>query len=272
MNFLDNLLELELLGKLWDQLMGFLPKLIFALIILIIGWIIAKIVARIIKKILKSVKIDVLADKLNDIDIVRKANLKILPSNVLSKTVYYVLMLLTAVVATEKLGVAAVTDLITDFIKYLPQLFSAFLFFIIGLLIADAIRGIILTACKSLGIPSANIIASVVFYFIFLSVTMSALRQAGVATDFIESNLSIVIAGAVGAFAFGYGLASKGMMVNFLATFYTKDKFKIDDKITVGGVKGQIVGMDNTSFTLKTENSKVVFPLSKLTEKEVEIH
>lgn len=263
---------MELLRNLLQQLVEFLPNLIFALVILIIGWIIAKIIARIIKKLLKSIKVDDLADKLNGIDIVRKANLKILPSNVLSKTVYYVLMLLTAVVATDKLGVVAVTELITDFIKYLPQLFTAFLFFIIGLLIADAIRGIILTACKSLGIPSANIIASVVFYFIFLSVSMSALRQAGVATDFIESNLSIVIAGAVGAFAFGYGLASKGMMANFLASFYTKGKFKIGDTVTVDSVKGQIVEMDNTSFTLKTENSKIIFPLSKLAEKEVEIH
>lgn len=263
---------MELLNNLLQQLQEFLPNFIFALAILIIGWIIAKIAARIIRKILTSIKIDDLAIKLNDIDIVRKANLKILPSNILSKTVYYVIMLLTGAVATEKLGVAAVTNLLTDFIDYLPRLFTAFLFFIIGLLIADAIRGIVLTACKSLGIPSANIIASVVFYFIFLSVTMSALDQAGVRTDFIKSNLMIVIAGAVGAFAFGYGLASKGMMANFLATFYTKGKFIVGDMITVDGVKGQIIEMDNTSFALKTANSKIVFPLSKLTEKEIEIH
>ncbi len=272
MKFLNNLLELELLQNILAQLQDFLPNLIFAIAILIIGWIFAKIVARVIRKILTSIKIDSLADKLNDIDLVRKANLKILPSGVLSKTVYYVLMLLTATVATEKLGVASVTNLLTDFIDYLPRLFTAFLFFIIGLLIADAIRGIVLTACKSLGIPSANIIASIVFYFIFLSVTMSSLDQAGVRTDFIKSNLSIIIAGAVGAFAFGYGLASKGMMSNFLATFYTKDKFIIGDMITIDSVKGQIVEMDNTSFALKTANSKIVFPLSKLTEKEVEIH
>jgi len=272
MKFLNNLFELELLKDLLQQLWDFLPNLIFALIILIIGWIIAKIVARVIRKALQSIKIDTLADKLNDIDIVRKANLKILPSNLLSKTVYYVLMLLTGTVATEKLGVAAVTDLLKNFIAYLPQLFTAILFFIIGLLIADAIRGIVLTACKSLGIPSANIISSVVFYFIFLSVAMSSLDQAGVRTDFIKSNLSIVIAGAVGAFAFGYGLASKGMMSNFLASFYTKGKFGIGDNITIGDVKGQIIEMDNNSFSLKTDTSKVIFPLSKLTEREVEIH
>ena len=58
----------------------------------------------------------------------------------------------------------------------------------------------------------------------------------------------VVAAGAVGAFAFGYGLASKGMMTNLLASFYAKGKFIVGDTITVDGTKGQIVEIDNVSF------------------------
>ncbi|MFK7980647.1 MAG: mechanosensitive ion channel domain-containing protein, partial [Saprospiraceae bacterium] len=256
---------MRLLEDILKQLQEFAPNLIFALVILFIGWIIAKLVASIVKRILKAIKIDDLADKLNDIDIVRQTNMKILPSNVISKVVYYVFMLITFVVATDKLGVEAVTNLLTDFIGYLPKLLTGLIFFILGLVVADTIRGVVLTACQSLGIPSAKIIASVVFYFIFLSVTMSALDQAGIQTDFIKSNLMIIIAGVVGAFAFGYGLASKGMMSNLLASFYAKGKFIIGDTITVEGIKGQIVAMDNTSVTVQTDTSKTVFPLSKLT-------
>jgi len=263
---------MELLEDILQQLREFAPNLIFALAILIIGWIIAKLVASIIKRVLKAIKIDDLADKLNDIDIVRQTNMKILPSKVISKLVYYIFMLITFVVATDKLGVAAVTNLLTDFIGYLPKLLTGLIFFIIGLLIADAIRGVVQTACESLGIPSAKIIASMVFYFVFLSVTMSALDQAEIQTDFIKSNLMIIIAGAVGAFAFGYGLASKGMMANLLASFYTKGKFIIGDTITLDNTKGEIVAMDNTSVTLQTATTKIVFPLSKLTEKGIEVH
>ncbi len=263
---------MELLLDLLQQLKEFLPNLIFALVIFIIGWIISKLVAKAIKRILASLKIDELAYKLNDIDIVRQTNIKILPSAVISKIIYYILMLMTILVATENLGVEAITNLLTDFIGYLPKLLTALIFFVVGLLIADAIRNVVLTACRSLGIPSAKIIASVVFYFLFLSVAMSALDQAGVRTDFLKSNLMIVIAGAVGAFAFGYGLASKGMMTNLLASFYAKGKFIVGDTVTVDGIKGELVEMDNTSFTLKTNTSKTVFPLSKLTEKGIEVH
>ena len=84
---------MPLLREILRQFLEFAPQLIFALIILILGWIIAKIVARIIKKILVTLKIDGLADRLNDIDLVRQTNLKILPSNVISKIAYYLLML-----------------------------------------------------------------------------------------------------------------------------------------------------------------------------------
>ena len=263
---------MRLLEDLLVQLWEFLPNLVFAITILIIGWIVSKIIAKIIKKVLKAIKIDELADRLNDIDIVQKANLKILPSKVISKIVYYLLMLITFVIATEHLGVDAVTNLLTDFIGYLPNLLTALIFFVIGLIVADAIRGVVLTACQSLGIPSAKVIASIVFYFIFLSVTMSALDQAKISTDFINSSLTIIIAGAVGAFALGYGLASKKMMANFLASFYTKGKFMVGNIITVDGTKGEIVEMDNNSFVLKSKKSRVVFPLSKLAEKGVKIH
>ncbi|MEM6318119.1 MAG: hypothetical protein AAF960_10645 [Bacteroidota bacterium] len=263
---------MTLLEDLLQQLKTFAPNLIFAIVIFIVGWTIAKLVASLVRRLLSALKVDLLADKLNDIDIVRQTNLQILPSKVVSKLVYYIFMLFTLVLATEKLGVEAVTNLLTDFISYVPKLLVALVFFIIGILIADAIRGVVLTTCQSLGIPSAKIIASVVFYFIFLSVSISALDQAGIQTDFIKSNIMIVIAGAVGAFAFGYGLASRSMMANFLASFYTKGRFMVGNTITVDGVKGEIVEMDNASFVLQSETSKIVFPLSKLADKGIEIH
>ena len=147
---------MALLEDILRQLQEFAPNLIFALAILFVGWMIAKLIASIIKRILRAIKIDDLADKLNDIDLVRQANMRILPSNVISKVIYYILMLITFVVATDKLGVEAVTNLLTDFIGYLPRLLTGLIFFVIGLVIADTIRGVVLTACQSLGIPSAK--------------------------------------------------------------------------------------------------------------------
>jgi len=263
---------MPLLEELYNKSIEAFPNIIFALLIAIIGWILAKIIARIVRKVLEALQIDRLADKLNDIDIVNKANFTIVPSQVLSKLVYYLILLVSFIAATDFLGIEAVSNLMSDLINYLPSLLSAVVFFLIGLFIADFLRGIVLTTCQSLSIPSAKVISSVVFYFLFLTVTMSALDQAKISTDFINSSFMIIIAGVVASFALGYGLASKDMMSNFLASFYVKNKFEAGDRITIDGIQGQIESMDNKSFVLKTTNSKIVFPLNKLAQDKVEIH
>ena len=59
---------------------------------------------------------------------------------------------------------------------------------------------------------------------------------------------------------------------NMIASFYTSNKYNIGDKITVDGVSGTIVDLDKSSISIKTENSKVVFPLNKVVNQKVEFH
>jgi len=160
---------MPLLEELYKKSVEAFPNIIFALIIAIIGWILAKVIARIVRKVLEALQVDRLADKLNEIDIVSKANFTILPSQVLSKLVYYLILLVSFIAATDYLGIEAVSNLMSDLINYIPSLLSAVVFFIIGLLVADFIRGIVLTTCQSLSIPSAKVISSIVFYFDMMS-------------------------------------------------------------------------------------------------------
>jgi len=143
---------------------------------------------------------------------------------------------------------------------------------ILGTLLADAIKSMVGTALKSLGVPSANMIATVLFYFLFINVIMIALKQANVQTDFLAQNISILIAGVIAAFAIGYGLASKDTMSNLLASFYGKNIFKNGDKVTIDGVTGVVSDIDKTKITLRTENSTVIIPLSKATGNKIELH
>ncbi|MEL6863384.1 MAG: mechanosensitive ion channel domain-containing protein [Bacteroidota bacterium] len=262
----------KILTDLLSQFAQAIPSILGAILIFLVGWMISKAVARVILRVLKKVGIDKLADKLNEIELVSKTNFEIRPSAFLSKLVYYLLLLIFTVAATDILGVAAVSQLMSDLIQYVPQLLSALILLVIGILIADFIKGIVQTTCKSLGIPSGNIIASFVFWFIFLTVLVSAMSQAAIDTTFIKSNLTVLIGGVVLAFALGYGFASKDMMANFLASFYSKNKFRIGDLISIEGIKGEIIEMDSTSLILSNaEGGRVIIPLHKLTSETVEI-
>lgn len=268
-SFLEQLITT--LGEQSALFIASLPKFLGAIALLIFGRWFSRVISRLIKKMLEKIGVDKLADRLNDIDLVSSSKIDIRPSAVIQKIVYYLLFFVFILLATDILGMQPVTDLINKILGYIPNLVSAFIVFIIGLLLADFLKKIVYTACSSLAIPAAGLISKVVFYFLFLNVTMITLAQAKVETAFIEENLSILLGGIVLAFAIGYGFASRPILANLLTAYYSKDKISIGDQINIDGVQGEITAMDNSSFTVVSEDITTVIPLHKLSTEKYQI-
>lgn len=263
---------IEALEDVFYQMLSVIPNLIGAILLFLVGWIIAKLVAKVLKRVLVTLRIDSVGDKLNEIEFIEKSNLKIVPSKILSKIVYYILLLIFTIAATETLGMETVSNLISDLIAYIPYVISALIFMVIGLLFADFIKGLVLTALKSLGVPSARMISNFIFYFLVITVAMSALAQAKVNTEFLNSNITLILGAIVAAFAIGYGFASRDIIANFLASFYSKGKVNLGDMVTINNTTGEVIAMDNSSLTIQTGDKRVIIPLSKLTTEKIEIH
>ena len=260
---------------LLDMLLSMLsaiPRFITAAIILIIGYVFGKMVMKLVSKAIEKSGINKFGEQLNNIDILAKNNISIKISTVLGKMVYYCIMLIFVMTAVGALDMPVLADLIQNFIIFIPNLIAAFIILLGGLLLADTLKNIVHATCKSLGMPSANIIASFVFYFIFVNVIIVALSQAKINTEFFGQNISIIIAGGVLAFSIGYGFASKDLVASFLASYYTKDKLNVGDKVTLNGVTGTISNVDKSSVTIRSENKSVIIPLNKILQDNIEIH
>ena len=260
------------LAQLIAQFSAFFPKLIGALTILFVGWVVARTIGKILSKLLAKIGVDRLAEMLDDIDLVQRSGvLKEKLSGIISKVVYYMMMLIFIIAATETLGVQAITQLFTHLMNYLPSLLTAAVVFMIGLFVADMVQGAVVTLAQSLGVASAKMIGSVVFYFLFVTIAVSALSQAKINTEFISSSLTVVIGAGALAFAFGYGLASKDLVSNYLASYYNKNKIRVGDEVRILGERGKVVMIDSSSMILQTMERAIIIPLSKLTTEKVEV-
>lgn len=262
----------DTLEQLLNQLIEFTPRFVGAILLLVIGIIIAKIVAGIIKKLLVTIRVDKFGEKLNEIELVSKANMEIKISTIFSKIIYYFLFVFFLVAASDILAMPAISDLVVGLFNLIPKLIVAIILLIFGTLLSELIRSIVDTTLASLGIASHKIISMVLFYFLFINIVILAIAQAEINTEFLEQNISIIIGGGVLAFAIGYGLASKDIVANFLSALYTKDKVSIGDVIEIDGEKGQVVNLDKTSITIATEARKVVYPLKSLLNEKVIIY
>ncbi|MBI5916670.1 MAG: mechanosensitive ion channel [Bacteroidetes bacterium] len=262
---------IEIVKQVLAKFASAIPNVIGAAFVIIVGWLVSKAISKALQKVFEGLKIDKFGDKLNETEFARKSNLRVKLSSFLAKLVYYLLMLIFIMAATDVLGMPVVSQMVSDLIAYMPRLLSALVLFVLGIYLAEFVKNIVLAACNSLGIPSAKIISSFVFYLIFLTLTISALAQASIETSLITSNLTVILGGVILAFAIGYGFASKDTMANFLASFYSKNKVKIGDLVSIDGSKGKVIAMDSTSITLQGEGKIIVIPLKKLTSEKVEI-
>ena len=251
---------------------AFVGKLIAALIFYLIGRTIAKALAKGIRKMLKKVGVDKLADRLREIDLLGKSNFKIVPSEFFAKIIYYIFLFIIIWIAAEILNIQSLSDMIKALLAYLPTLFAALAVFVGGLFLADFLKKIILTTTKSLNLQAGPIIANFVFYFLFINVAIISLAQAGIETDAIKDNISIILGGLVGAFAIGYGFASRNLLASMLSAYYNRKKIAKGDVISIDGVSGTIIDIDNTSLSIQSDkDKKIVVPLSKLLEEKYEL-
>jgi preprotein translocase subunit YajC len=257
----------DLIGKISH----FVPRFAMALIMLMIGYFVANMVAKVISKVLSKIGIDTLGKKLNDVDFMQENNVEVKISTIISKAAYYLLMMIFLIASTDLLGVPVISNFVGSMLNYFPKLMSALAIVLIGIFVADMISKVVRTTCDSLGLPSGKLIGGVVFYLLFVTIAVSALAQADINTDFLANNITMILGAGALAFAIGYGLASRDLASNYLASFYNKNKVRVGDEIVMEGVRGKVVLIDSNSLVIQTNDSAIIFPLSKLTTQKVEI-
>lgn len=252
------------------QFVNFVPKFIGAAVVLGIGILVAKLVSAVVQRTLKAASFDRFGDKLNEIDIIRQLQTEIKLSEIVAKVLYYFILLVFITAATETLGVAAITGMVTSLVNFIPKLIAAAIMLQVGVLVADVLKRGVINLATSFGISSGRLLGSVVFFFILIITIISALGQAGINTELLESSFNLLIGAVFLAFAVGYGLASRDVMANILSSFYSKNKYKEGQTIRIEGIVGQIIQVDSTSLTLQTGESTTSIPLQLLQTKTVE--
>ncbi len=247
-----------------------LPHFITGFILIVIGWILAKLISGGIAKALDRIGINKLGDKLREIELFKSFNYRL--SDIVKKILYYSIFLVFFLSACEVTGLENVSSGIYNLLGYLPKLLVAGIMFLAGTFIANIVKDLVANATSSMNIKGGKFISQAIFYFLVIMVSITSLNQAGIGTEIITNNLTMILGAVLLTFAIGYGLASKDIMASTLASFYSKEKFKVGQTVGVNGIKGQIVDRDSTSVTIASDGRKVMIPLSKLVATEVEIY
>jgi len=242
-----------------------------ALLVLLFGWLFIKLLLMVLKKSLKFLKVDNLGKKLNDIEIVEGKKLNINLTKVIVKFVKWALLLILIIIVSEMMGLTIVSEEIGNLISYLPQLLSAAAIFIIGLFIANFVKKSLYAFFKSFELSGGKIVSQIVFFILLSIISITALNQAGVNTDIITNNMTLIFGAFLGAFALALGLGSRDVISDLLKTYYTRRTYEIGMRIKYKDIEGEIIAIGDLSMTLKTLTGTLIVPIKEIVENQVEV-
>ena len=190
----------------WSKVATFVPQFLAFLVILIIGYFVAKAIAKVLDAVLERVGFDALVERGGLKAALDRSDYD--ASDILSKVVFYALMLVVLQLAFGIFGANPVSDLLEGVIAYLPKVFAAILIVVIASAVAAAVREL-LTATLG-GLSYAKTLANAAGVAIVAVGVFAALNQLQIAPAIVNglfyAALAIVAGSAIIAIG-GGGIA-----------------------------------------------------------------
>ncbi|MEU3624204.1 hypothetical protein BS329_18585 [Amycolatopsis coloradensis] len=185
----------------WSSVATFVPKLLAFLVILFIGWLIAKALAKAVSMVLEKVGFNRLLERGGFKQMLARSQFD--ASDIISKIVYYAILLIALQFAFGVFGPNPVSSLLNEIVAWLPRAIVAIIIVVIAGAIAKAVKDLVANALA--GVSYGKVLATIASVFIWGLGVIAALNQIGVATAVTLPVLITVLATVGGIAVVGVG-------------------------------------------------------------------
>ncbi len=196
------------LQGLWIGFIGFVPKLIFAVIIFIIGWAIGVVVSRALAQVINALKVNKLFESIGAKNVLDRAGFKLDIGVFIGEVAKWFIVLVFLMASLDVLGLDQVNLFLREVVLgYLPRVFIAAILLVIATLVSDAIRKFVEGSAAAMGVRSARMAGTIAKWAIWIFVIIIVLSELGIAPAFMQILFTGIVAmlALAGGLAFGLG-------------------------------------------------------------------
>ncbi len=203
------------------QIVMVLPGLILALVILMAGFLVARTLERLADTLLERLHFDREAARWGVAEAVARGGVGG-PTRVVGKMLFWLVMLVVILLASSALGVENINDVVANLIGYLPSVFAAIIIVILGLILGEFVRALILASAG--GVEGVPTLAQVTRSVIILISAFMALGQVGVAADLVTTAFTLILGAAALAVALAFGLGNTKLAGEMTRRWYEQGR------------------------------------------------
>lgn len=209
-------------GTFWQQLAAFAPRLLATLIILVAGYLLARTVRGLMGRLFGLLRFEVLTEKSGVDGFLKEGGIDLNLRDLLALIVYWLLLLLTFLVAANSLGLQMVAELFTRVALFIPNILVAILVLVSGTLLARFIGGLVLAFARNMALEGAETLAKLATWALLIFVAFVALEQLRIGMEILSSAFRLAFGAICLALALAFGLGGRELAANLLSRWVRK--------------------------------------------------
>lgn len=234
------------------------PKVVTIVIVLIVALIALKILRKVATTVLEKVRFDALMASLGVSDVLRSLGVSQPLSSFLPTVIYWLALLMFLQGLADAMDVEVLADAIGAVLGFLPNLLSALLVVVLGLMFGQWAGGTVTRAATENGIEFARPLGNLLTGLIVFVVAMIAITQLKIDTAIVRLVAACVLIALATAFALSFGLGTREFTRDIIAGFYAKKLFAAGDRVEVRGASGTVEAITAVQVVIATDDRTVV--------------
>ena len=260
----------SVLERAGETLGDFLPQLAGALALLLIGLLLAALLGRVVRRGLQAAGLDDLGARWRVNDTLARAGLSPSLAAVIGTGVRIIASVIVIFAALTLLGLEPLSQSLNEAVLFLPNVLVALALILAGVILAGLVREWVDRVTYQMDFPvPLGQLAQAATMALF---AITAAAQIGVSADILTLVLGIVLAAVAATFAIAFGFGGREVARALNAGRFVRASFTVGETISIGDLRGQIIGIETDATVIRTADGRVRVPNHLLVESVVTIH
>lgn len=222
----------ETFQRFGERALAFLPNFLAMLILILAGWAIAALVRSLLGRALRALRFDRWCEEMGITQVLRRAEIRHAPSHLLTRALFWLVLLIFLVVGLHSLEIALVNRALAAIFGYIPRILAALLILLGGFLLANFLARAVLLAAVNAHLASARLLAGGVRVLIVAIALAMALEQLALAAHIVIAAFSIFFGGVTLALAIAFGLAGRDLARDVLRRQFAPQREETPDELS----------------------------------------
>ena len=215
----------DLFLDLWDTITEYFLQILIMVVVMIIGFIFSWLIKWLLKKALVLFRFDKWAEEAGIVKFLGKGGIQTQPSLILSKIVYWIIIVLFLSFGLNFVGVSQFSEYASRISSLLPAIIVSAVIVILGIILSNFIGKIIYLTCESGHVRYGDFIAKGVKILLIVITFGIAFEYLGIGNTIVTISFLIVFGGVILTLSLALGIGLSNVVGDVI-----RDRVKLIDE------------------------------------------